>query len=935
MVQDESNDGRTTVERERGILGFRVLGPLEVVRPTGEVVGVRRAKPARLLAVLLIHAGQPVAVDALVDAIWPEAPPESAAKTLQTYVGQVRSVLEPDREPGDTGAVLHTERTAYRLAVAPTAIDAGRFVYLTRRATEVLHDDPATAEELLDEALGLWRGPPYSDFGYESFAQPEIRRLEELRLTALEGRLDARLALGRRAAVVAQLQELVRRHPLREHLWAQLMRALYLSGRQADALHAFTSARDALATELGVDPGPELTQVHRQILAHDLPEPHHTTAASPAPPSPAPLPLQHRWVTVMRADREHSGHRVARDGFASTVQRYGGTLTATDPAGALVVFGTPVTHDDDAERAVRCAFALRRWANSTGSPLRIGIASGEVEIAFDDTATPSAQGQPACAARSLARLAAPGQALVGEATMRSTGHAVRYEAQPRTDAWLAVDVVDERVGRPLSATPFVGRATELDVLDGVWELTLRASRPHLVTVVGTAGVGKSRLMGELSRRLGQRGVRVLTGRSYPFGDAVFGAFAQVVTQMSGLSEAGSDRSRRSRIDEWLTGFLPPEERGRQPEYLVTLLSVLGDFADLRQTTIESLRHLVELAAARQPTAIIFDDVHRAHPDLVNLVESLAGRARGVPLLIVVATRPQLLGARPAWGTGRPAATTLPLDALPPADARELASAVSDDAGGSEAFDAAGGNPLFIEELARWRAGGRAGREPVPPTVRSVVMARLDTLPAIERQALVDASVVGHRFWAGTLGALAGGSTDDTDAALDALELKELIVRQPGSILPGQRAFAFHHELFADVAYSTVPDPLRADKHLTIARWLDDVGQAVPPALLAHHWSNAGDPDRAIDQLVAAGDAANQGWSRDRAVSLYQQAIDIIGDTDPERARRINNKRAVALQAWAHIVLDVGHLRMDTGGTAMPLRWDAARATPADPGPAQR
>lgn len=689
------------------------------------------------------------------------------------------------------------------------------------------------------------------------------------------------------------------------------MRALYLSGRQADALGAYTSARNMVATELGVDPGPELQQVHQQILAHDLPEPNHTAAVAPAPPEP--LPPQRRWVTTLRAESEHVGDRAASDGFVSTVQRYGGTLAATDPAGALAVFGAPVTHEDDTERAVRCAFALRRWASSTGSPLHIGICSGEVEIALDDSATTPVQGKPARAARSLARLAAPDQLLVDERTMRSTGHAVRYEPQPRTDGWLAIDTVDGPPGRPLSATPFVGRATELDLLDGIWELTLRANRPHLVTVVGTAGVGKSRLVGEYTHRLGQRGVRVLTGRSYPFGDAVFGAFEQVVTQLLGLSEGASGRGRRSRIDEWLTGFLPPEERGRQPEYLVTLLSVLGDFADLRRTTIESLRHLVELAAARQPTAIVFDDLHRAHPELVNLVESLAGRTRGVPLLIVVATRPQLLDARPAWGTGPQACTTLPLDALPPADARELASAVSTDPDDrvEAALDAAGGNPLFIEELARWRAEDRAGQDPVPPTVRSVVVARLDALAAIERQTLVDAAVIGQRFWAGAVDALADDATD-TDAALDALELNELIVRQPGSVLPQQPAYVFRHDLFADVAYSTVPDTLKADKHLTIARWLEGIGEAVPPALLGHHWRNAGDADRAVDRLIAAGDAANKGWDRDRAVSLYQQAIDIIGDTDPERARQVSRKRAVALQAWAHIVLDIGHLRMGPG-----------------------
>lgn len=912
MVQDGSSTGRAPVERADGRLGFRVLGRLEVARPTGDVVTVRRAKPATLLAALLIHAGDPVTVDALVDAMWPKAPPATAVKTLQTYVGQVRSLLEPDRKAGDTGDVLRTEGSSYRLAVEVTAIDAGRFAQLTDRGEQLLPDDPASARELFDDALRLWRGPPYADVADRPFARPEIRRLEELRMAALEGRLDAQLALGELSSAVPQLQELARRHPLREHLWAQLMRALYLSGRQADALAAFASARDALVTDLGVDPGPELRRAHRQILAGRLPAPHPETGEqapttnAPTAATAAPAATEQRTVTVVAAAGEDLDDHVPH-GFAATVQRYGGTVAATGPSTALVVFGARRAREDDTERAVRCAFALRRWARSTGAPLGLGVRSGEAVVDRGEAATPTVRGEPVTGATALAQRATPDRVLVDQRTVRTTGHAMRYEAGTDTGIWHATGVVAGPSGRPLSVTPFVGRETELGVMTGLWDLALRGGRSQLVTVVGPAGIGKSRLVQEFGRRLGDQGVTVLTGRSHPVGDAMFGALQQVIAQLVHLEQAGAPDSRRAHIEEWLTNVLPPEEWGRQPAHLVTLLSILGDIAAVDDDTIESLRRLVEAAAARQPLLVVFDDLHVAHTALVDLVVSLVGRVRGVPLLTVVAARPQLLDAWPALGAGPLPGTTLPLDALPEADARALATAVESDTPGPTQIgpvDAAGGNPLFIEELARWRTGHPTAPGPMPPTVRSVIMSRLDRLATAERRTLIDASVVGSRFWADAVHTLAGDAGDETAAALDALELDGLIVRQPASTVSGQRTYAFRHAVFAEVAYATIPDALRADKHFRLARWLDGVGEDVPPALLAHHWRRARGPERAADELVTAGDAANQGWGRGRAVSCYQQAIEVLEGGDPERVRQLQRKRAVALQAWAHSVLDL-------------------------------
>ena len=221
---------------------FQILGPLEV-RRQGRQVALGAAKQRALLAILLVHANELVSSDRLIDELWPQ-PPETAANTLQVYVGKLRKALEPGRARGAPAEVLITRAPGYMLRVEAGQLDAERFESLLAdgsRAREA-GESPAAAE-LLREALALWRGDALADFIYEPFAQGEIARLEELRLSALEERIEADLGLGRHAALVGELEGLVREHPLRERLRAQLMLALYRDGRQADALEVYRDAR--------------------------------------------------------------------------------------------------------------------------------------------------------------------------------------------------------------------------------------------------------------------------------------------------------------------------------------------------------------------------------------------------------------------------------------------------------------------------------------------------------------------------------------------------------------------------------------------------------------------------------------------------------------------------------------------------------------------
>jgi predicted ATPase/DNA-binding SARP family transcriptional activator len=256
---------------------FRILGPLEV-ELDGPPVSAKGHKPRALLGLLLLHRNEPVAPDQLIDDLWGDDAPATAANTLQVYVSQVRKLVS-DR--------LKTEGGAYRLRVEADELDADRFVRLVEEgATALGRKSYGEASELLAQALGLWRGPALADLRYDSFAQPEIARLEELRLAAVEDRIEAELGLGRHDQVVGELESLVAEHPVRERLRGLLMLALYRAGRQADALEAYRQAREALLDELGLEPGPELRDLEQAILRQD-----EALSRRPLPQSNVPVPV--------------------------------------------------------------------------------------------------------------------------------------------------------------------------------------------------------------------------------------------------------------------------------------------------------------------------------------------------------------------------------------------------------------------------------------------------------------------------------------------------------------------------------------------------------------------------------------------------------------------------------------------------------------------
>ena len=253
---------------------FHVLGPLEIVRQ-GRTLELGTGKQRTLVAALLLHANEVVSTDRLIDALWGETAPATAPKIVQGYVSRLRKVLEgehqgKDRSGSRAAAILLTRSPGYVLRVEDGQLDADRFAALLAKARAALAAGAALeASTLLGEALGLWRGPPLSEFAFDSFAQEEIARLEELRLAALEERVEADLALARQHELVVELEALVARHPLRERLRGQLMLALYRCGRQAEALQAYQDTRRVLVEELGLEPSRAIVELEQAILRQD------------------------------------------------------------------------------------------------------------------------------------------------------------------------------------------------------------------------------------------------------------------------------------------------------------------------------------------------------------------------------------------------------------------------------------------------------------------------------------------------------------------------------------------------------------------------------------------------------------------------------------------------------------------------------------------
>jgi class 3 adenylate cyclase len=618
------------------------------------------------------------------------------------------------------------------------------------------------------------------------------------------------------------------------------------------------------------------------------------------------------------------------DAVRGEIESFGGVVEKFIGDAVVGVFGAPVAYGDDADRAVRAALTVRDTieAMDDADPrldlkVRIAVNTGEALVIVN--ARPAlgeamVTGDVVNTAARLQTAAPVGAVLVGEETYKATKDAILYapttaveakgKEQPVT-AWVALQEARPPGDRPARG-PLVGRRHELDVLRGTWDRLAAERGPHLVTIIGPAGVGKTRLAGEFAAMVKGRGGRTVRGRALPYRESTaYSAFAFQLKQLCGIFETDSVDAALKKLDDAISTLLQPAEAQEVTKHLGIILGLdpSATIAD-RDSLFFSIRSFIEAVAADQPTMLVFEDIHWGDAALLDLVELLAARLRDVPVLVLALARPELFDLRPGWGGGLLAHTALPLGPLDAGEATGLAAHRLADGGATESLERAGdlaaiadGNPLFIEQLAAALAESGDPAAPLPTTVRGIIAARLDALPPRERAILLDAAVAGRVFWRGALERMGDTAPEALTDALAELQRRELISRQTISALEGHHQYSFNHVLVRDVAYELLPRAARRERHREAALFLEEVsgefGEAA--AALARHWRDAGSPARAIDYFVAAAEVAEHGWAKERAAALYREALQLIPEAEEDRRRELIRRLALAETASFHVL----------------------------------
>jgi class 3 adenylate cyclase/tetratricopeptide (TPR) repeat protein len=595
------------------------------------------------------------------------------------------------------------------------------------------------------------------------------------------------------------------------------------------------------------------------------------------------------------------------------LERFGGTVETFIGDAVMAVFGAPVAHEDDAERAVRSALSIRDWADVEGIELRIGVNTGEALVTVGGE--PLAAGDVVNTAARLQAAAPTGGILVGEVTHRATRDAIEFREHAPLDAkgkadpvpvWQALQArARVKVEREARA-PLVGRLRELSLLRDTLDRAHSDREPQLVTLVGVPGIGKSRLVYELFKVLEERPefVNWRHGRSLPYGEGVtFWALSEIIKAQAGILETDARAQAESKLRAAVANVATAEDLGWLEPNLRPLVGLeAGGMADDRRTeAFAAWRRFLESLAEQRPLVLVFEDLHWADDALLDFVDHLVDWARDVPLLVLATARPELLERRPSWGGGKPNATTLSLPPLAEDETAQLVHALLESpvlpaATHTELIARAGGNPLYAEEFVRLVAEGRTPDQ-LPETVHGLIAARLDALSAEEKSILQAAAVVGKTFWLGSISAVAAMPRWTAEERLHGLERKDFVRREHRSSVAGEIEYTFRHLLIRDVAYGQIPRAERGERHRLTAEWIESLGRPEDHAeLLAQHYLSVLELARATGQdvadivgrarevLVEAGDRASALTSFQSAARFYEQALELSPTEQAQRAK---------------------------------------------------
>ncbi len=587
------------------------------------------------------------------------------------------------------------------------------------------------------------------------------------------------------------------------------------------------------------------------------------------------------------------------------VERFDGTIGNLLGDAVLAVFGLPVAHEDDPERAVRAGLAIcdalpslsEHLAATHGVRLavRVGVNTGEVVAASGSTFNRDFLVSDAVTtAARFQQTASAGMVVVGERTYRLTAETVDYRSLPPVEVkgkatalavWEAVAMLPERPDVRRIVAPLIGRHGELGLLHHLYQRSRDDALVHFATVLGQPGVGKSRLLREFLAEVRDTDPQpfVLRGRSVAFGGQIgYHALLDILRGQAGWLDTDSPLRVREKLGTWLQ-TVAPGSLDLLDGLLLTFGAENGAHAtplELRQHLFDTWRTLITALATTRPTILAFEDVHWADDGELDLIQWVSATTDAIPVLVVCLARPELLERRANWGGGRRNVTTINLPPLRHQEAEQLVAALSSQELTPEMrqriAQRAEGNPLFVEELVRMILEGSTPGMTIPDTVQAVLTARIDRLPPLEHRVLQAASVFGRTFWPAAVAPLAGITTAETAEAIQTLINKELIVTRPQSTIADEREYAFRHILTRDVAYSMLPKSQRQRAHAEAARWLEArLEERVEEVIeiLAEHLRLAGDNAQAAEYLRRAANKARRLYANADAIRLFDQALE--------------------------------------------------------------
>ena len=637
-------------------------------------------------------------------------------------------------------------------------------------------------------------------------------------------------------------------------------------------------------------------------------------------------------------------HTVVRE----EVERFGGRVEKLMGDGVLAVFGAPIAHEDDPERAVRAGLriqaAISQIVHDDRLTARVAVGTGEVIAAIDPNFSDGEGlvGDVVNTASRLQQEAEPGTVIVDEATHRATQRSFRFEHRPPVAVkgkakplavWIAVEPTG-RYGVDVgddTASRMIGRDSEVVLLAEAFGRAARDSTSQTVTIAGEAGVGKSRLVRELRHHVDDLPdlVRWRQGRCLPYGEGVtFWALGEIIKAEAGILETDTPATALGKVSASLENLdLEESDRIWISSRLAPLIGSEPDAATDRSERFAAWHRYLTALAEQRPTVIVIEDLHWADSSLVEFLGDLADAARHVPLLLVATTRPTFFETHQRWAGGQRNSVMIRLEPLDPANTLELIDELlSDDSLTDDVrrviAERSGGNPLYAQEFARMvRDQGAVSDDlALPETVQSIVAARLDLLEPETKTLLQAASVVGKSFWSGAVAAVLESDVD-VDGVLSDVVRRELIRRERSSTMAHQTEYAFTHSVIRDVAYSQAPRAVRAGRHHRIARWLETVAGdrlADRAEVIAHHDSKALELARATDQseskqytetaiashLRAGVQAASLDLVAER--THLEAALDLMPDDDPRKASALESL-GMALSGLGDVDLAVKRL----------------------------